>query len=115
MFTKCKEKLFSHGTTLFVSGIVTDNMLEYLRVQPNVKEICLVVKDFTKVFVSPIVLGGFLRKGGRLMVVKRPNLLAISINPVSPSGFSVESERLRDALQEVVGVPVFDVLAEVSL
>ena len=115
LFTKCKEKLFSHGTTLFVSGIITDNMLEYLRVQPNVKDICLVVKDFTKIFVSPIVLGGFLRKGGRLMVVKRPNLLAISINPVSPSGFTVESERLCHALQEVVGVPVFDVLANASL
>ncbi len=109
LFTKCKDKLFSHGTTLFVSGIVTDNMLEYLRMQPNVKDICLIVKDFTKIFVSPIVLGGFLQKGGRLMVVKRPKLLAICINPVSPTGFKVESERMRAALQEVVEVPVYDV------
>ena len=89
-------------------------MLEYLRVQPEIKDVCLVVKDFTKIFVSPSVLGGFMLTGGRLMVVKRPNLLAISINPVSPSGFAVESERLCHALQEVV-VPVFDVLAKASL
>ena len=110
LFTKCKEKLFSHGNTLFVSGIVTDAMLDYLRVQPNVKEVVLVVKDFTKIFVTPISLGGFLQKGGRLMVLKRPNLLAVCINPTSPSGFSVDSERMRSALQEVVGVPVYDVM-----
>ena len=109
LFTKCKDKLFSHGHTLFVSGIVTDNMLEYLRMQPDVREICLIVKDFTKIFVSPIVLGGYLQKGGRLMVVKRPELLAICINPISPTGFKVDSERMRAALQEVVEVPVYDV------
>ncbi len=110
LFTKCKEALFQHGNTLFVSGIVTDNMLEYLRMQPNVKEVVLVVKDFTKLFVSPIVLAGFLQRGGRLEVLKRPNLLAVCINPVSPSGFKVDSDKFRDVLQAEIDVPVFDVM-----
>lgn len=112
LFTKCKDILFSHGYTLFVSGIVTDNMLDYLRTQPNVKDITLVVKDFTKIFVTPFVLQGFLQKGGRLKVLKRPNLLAICVNPTSPTGFKVESERLRNALGQVVDVPVYDVVAQ---
>lgn len=111
LFTKCKDILFSHGNTLFVSGIVTDNMLDYLRMQPNVKDIQLIVKDFTKIFVTPFVLQGFLQKGGQLRVLKRPNLLAMCINPTSPSGFKLESEQLRAALQQVVGVPVYDVVA----
>lgn len=111
LFTKCKDKLFSHGNTLFVSGIVTDNMLDYLRVQPNVKDVQLIIKDFTKIFVTPFCLQGFLQKGGQLKVLKRPNLLAMCINPVSPSGFKLESEQLRNALQAVVGVPVYDVVA----
>lgn len=110
LFTKCKDKLFSHGNTLFVSGIVTDNMLDYLRIQPNVKDICLVVKDFTKVFVSPMSLSGFLQKGGRLMVLQRPNLLAICVNPVSPMGFKLDSDKLCQALQTEVEVPVYDVM-----
>lgn len=111
LFTKCKDILFSHGNTLFVSGIVTDNMLDYLRMQQNVKDIQLIVKDFTKIFVTPFVLQGFLQKGGQLRVLKRPNLLAMCINPTSPSGFKLESEKLRTALQQVVGVPVYDVAA----
>lgn len=111
LFTKCKDILFSHGNTLFISGIVTDNMLDYLRMQPNVKDIQLIVKDFTKIFVTPFVLQGFLQKGGRLRVLKRPNLLAMCVNPTSPSGFKLESEQLRAALRQVVGVPVYDVVA----
>lgn len=111
LFTKCKDILFSHGNTLFVSGIVTDNMLDYLRMQPNVKDIQLIVKDFTKIFVTPFVLQGFLQKGGCLRVLKRPNLLAMCINPTSPTGFKLESEQLRAALRQVVGVPVYDVVA----
>lgn len=87
-------------------------MLDYLRTQPNVKDITLVVKDFTKIFVTPFVLQGFLQKGGRLKVLKRPNLLAICVNPTSPTGFKVESERLRNALGQVVDVPVYDVVAQ---
>ncbi len=111
LFTKCKDILFSHGNTLFISGIVTDNMLDYLRMQPNAKDIQLIVKDFTKIFVTPFVLQGFLQKGGRLRVLKRPNLLAMCINPTSPTGFKLESEQLRAALRQVVGVPVYDVVA----
>lgn len=110
LFTKCKELLFSHGNTLYVSGIVTDNMLDYLRMQPNVKEVILVVKDFTKIFVTPYVLQGFLQKGGRLMVLKRPNLLALCVNPTSPTGFKVNSTQLQDALRSFANVPVYDVM-----
>lgn len=111
LFTKCKDKLFSHGNTLFVSGIVTDNMLDYLRVQPQIKDIQLIIKDFTKIFVTPFSLQGFLQKGGRLEVLKRPNLLAMCVNPISPTGFKLESEQLRGALQAVVDVPVYDVMS----
>lgn len=110
LFTKCKEQLFSHGNTLYVSGIVTDNMLDYLRMQPNVKDVVLVVKDFTKVFVTPYVMQGYLQKGGRLMVLKRPNLLALCVNPTSPTGFRVDSIQLQEALRSFAQVPVYDVM-----
>ena len=85
-------------------------MLDYLRIQPNVKDVCLVVKDFTKIFVTPMSLAGFLQKGGRLMVLQRPNLLAICINPVSPMGYTMDSDALRQALQSEIEVPVYDVM-----
>lgn len=111
LFTQCKDKLFAHGNTLFVSGIVTDAMLEYLRVQPNIGEITLVIKDFTKLFVTSFPLQSFLQRGGKIQVLLKPHLLAVCVNPVAPAGYTVDSLQLREALQAVIQVPVYDVKA----
>lgn len=107
---KYKAELFSHGNKLFISGILTDMMLNFLRMQPEVKNSVVVVKDFTKIFVTPMNLKLFLSKGGRLAVLKRPNLLAVTVNPVAPSGFTIPSKVLVEAMEKVFDVPVFDVL-----
>ena len=107
---KYRTELFSHGNKLFVSGILTDSMLNFLKMQPEVKDCAVIVKDFTKVFVSPMTLRLFLSKGGRLFVLKRPNLLAVTVNPVAPSGFSVPSDVLVQAMEKVFDVPVYDVV-----
>ena len=109
---KYKTELFSHGNQLFISGILTDMMLNFLKMQPEVKNAAVIVKDFTKIFVSPMTLKLFLSKGGRLYVLKRPNLLAVTVNPVAPSGFSVPSEVLVKAMERVFDVPVYDVRRE---
>ena len=107
---KYKTELFSHGNKLFISGILTDMMLNFLRMQPEVKNSIIVVKDFTKVFVTPMNLRLFTCKGGQLRVLKRPNLLAVTVNPVAPSGFTLPSQVLVDAVQKVFDVPVVDVV-----
>ena len=107
---KYKSALFAHGNQLFISGILTDNMLNFLRMQPEIKGSAVVVKDFTKVFVTPMNLRLFLSKGGRLFVLKRPNLLAVTVNPVAPSGFTIPSKVLVEAMENIFTVPVYDVV-----
>lgn len=107
---KYKTELFAHGNRLFVSGILTDMMLNFLKLQPEVKGAAIVVKDFTKIFVSPMTLRLFRSKGGELFVLKRPNLLAVTVNPVAPSGFTLPSQVLVDAMEKVFEVPVYDVV-----
>jgi len=107
---KYKAELFSHSNHLFISGILTDMMLNFLRMQPEVKNCVVIVKDFTKVFVTPMNLKLFLSKGGQLRVLKRPNLLAVTVNPVAPSGFTLPSEILVKAMEGVFDVPVYDVV-----
>jgi len=109
LFAKSKEILFQHGTTLFISGIITDAILDYLKSQPEIKETVLIVKDFTKIFVTPFVLNSYLQKGGTLQVLQKPNLTAICVNPTSPMGAHLDSQALQSALQKVVKVPVYDV------
>ena len=103
---KYKTALFAHGNQLFISGILTDNMLNFLRMQPEIKGSAVVVKDF----VTPMNLRLFLSKGGRLFVLKRPNLLAVTVNPVAPSGFTIPSKVLVEAMENVFAVPVYDVV-----
>ena len=110
---KYKNELFSHGNQLFISGILTDMMLNFLKMQPEARGCAVVVKDFTKIFVSPMTLRLFQSKGGKLYVLKRPNLLAVTVNPVAPSGFSVPSKVLVEAMERVFEVPVYDVMAGV--
>jgi hypothetical protein len=109
LFSKNKDILFSHGNTLFISGIIVDNMVDYLRMQPQIKEIHLVAKDFTRLFVSPYILQGFLQKGGKLSVLKSPNLIAVCANPTSPTGYKIDSGLLCRSLQDVIDVPVYDI------
>lgn len=109
---KYKSELFSHGNHLFISGILTDSMLNFLKIQPEVKNCAVVVKDFTKFFVSPMTLRLFLSKGGRLFVLKSPNLIAVTVNPVAPSGFRIPSDILVKAMEGVFEVPVYDVVSQ---
>lgn len=108
---KYKTELFAHGNQLFISGILTDMMLNFLKMQPEAKCCAVVVKDFTKIFVSPMTLRLFQSKGGRLCVLKRPNLLAVTVNPVAPSGFELPSSLLVEAMERVFPVPVYDVVS----
>ena len=87
-------------------------MLNFLKIQHEVKNCAVVVKDFTKIFVSPMTLRLFLSKGGRLFVLKSPNLIAVTVNPVAPSGFRIPSDILVKAMEGVFEVPVYDVVSQ---
>lgn len=104
-----KERLYQYGGRLFVSGAVSDKLLDTLRMQPEIFHTELIIKDFTRVFATPQAVRAYLQKGGRMTVLRQPKLLAISINPWSPSGYTLHSDKLREALTEVVSVPVVDV------
>ncbi|MDD4848175.1 MAG: hypothetical protein PHR53_05360 [Bacteroidales bacterium] len=109
LLEKYKDRLFRFGMTLFVSGIITDKILDLLRLQKNIKNTVLIVKDFTKIFVSPESLNAFLKKGGKIKVLLKTKLMAVCVNPTSPEGYVLDSNKLRDSLSETLGVPVYDV------
>lgn len=39
----------------------------------------------------------------------KTNLLAITINPVSPQGFKLDSDILKQKIQDVINIPVYDI------
>lgn len=109
MIKKEKDKLFQFGTDFFVSGAVTDQFLDFLKNQKRVNKIRLIIRDFTRVFANPETYYAFVKKGGKIQVLDKTNLVAITINPVSPDGYRLNSDELKLALETKLQVPVFDV------
>ena len=109
LLEKNKSRLFEQGTTLFVSGAVGDNLFDFLRKQPQIADITLVLRDFTRIFASPVAVYSFLQKGGKIRMLMGARLLCICLNPWSPTGYVLDSEKACAALSEALGLPVYDI------
>ena len=98
--------------TLYVAGALVDGFLEKVRKNKALKQVELVVRDFTKVFVTPQQFRLFHKAGGRITVLQKSKLLAVTVNPTSPSGYVLDSEALCDRLSEAIQLPVYDLFKE---
>ncbi len=96
--------------TLYVAGALVDGFLEKVRKNKSLKQVELVVRDFTKIFVTPQQFRLFIKAGGRIRVLQKSKLIAVTVNPTSPSGYVLDSDILCAKLSEAIGLPVYDLL-----
>ena len=96
--------------TLYVAGALVDGFLEKVRKNKSLKQVELVVRDFTKIFVTPQQFRLFIKSGGRIRVMQKSKLIAVTVNPTSPSGYVLDSEALCNRLSEAIMHPVNDLL-----
>ena len=96
--------------TLYVAGALVDGFLEKVRKNKSLKQVELVVRDFTKIFVSPQQFRLFLKSGGSIRVMQKSKLIAVTVNPTSPSGYVLDSDTLCNRLSEAIQLPVYDLL-----
>lgn len=95
---------------LYVAGALVDGFLEKVRKNKTLRQVELVVRDFTKIFVSPQQFRLFLKTGGRISVLQKSKLIAVTVNPTSPSGYVLDSDVLCGKLSEAIQLPVYDLL-----
>lgn len=112
--TSLSQQVQFHGmdrcSTLYVAGALVDSFLEKVRKNKSLKHVELVVRDFTKVFVSPQQLRLFEKAGGSIRVLQKSKLIAVTVNPTSPSGYVLDSDVLCDRLSQAINLPVYDLL-----
>ena len=84
--------------------------LDKVRQNKNLRQAEIVVRDFTKIFVTPQQFRLFIKGGGRIRVLQRSKLIAVTVNPTSPSGYVLDSDMLCGKLSEAIGLPVYDLL-----
>ncbi len=94
--------------TLYVSGALTDNFINHIRQNKIFNETEIVVRDFTKIFLTPMTYNTFLNGKRKITVLQKSKLIAVCVNPSSPNGIVLDSEKLCNALSEAIKLPVYD-------
>lgn len=102
------ESLVRGASALYVSGAVTDRIVDRIVSDGASDGFMLVARDFTRLFVSPLKYQALKARGIRLGVLQSSRLLAVCVNPVSPNGIVLDSDRLCQMLEQNVPVPVYD-------
>lgn len=112
--TSLSQQVQFHGmercATIYVAGALVDSFLEKVRKNKALKQVELVVRDFTRVFVTQQQLKMFEKAGGRLRVLHKSHLVAVTVNPTSPAGYVLDSSALCDRLSQAINLPVYDLL-----
>jgi hypothetical protein len=73
----------------------------------------LVVRDPTRLLVSPVYLKAWLKAGGRVRAFRTARVLAVATNPVNPAGRDADAGEFRRLVSEAaVTLPVHDVVLE---
>lgn len=99
------DGLLRKAEGLYVAGALNDTLLQAMAGGGR----RVIVHDFTRVMVSPGAMERFCAAGGTVEVLDRSRLLAVCVNPVSPTGVTLDSAMLRARLSEALGRPVYDV------
>lgn len=98
--------------TLFVSGALTDNFINRIRQNKIFNETEIVVRDFTKIFLTPMTYNSFVNGKRKITVLQKSKLIAVCVNPTSPNGIVLDSEKLCKTLSEAIKLPVYDLRAK---
>ncbi|MBR2297265.1 MAG: hypothetical protein IKA45_00085 [Bacteroidales bacterium] len=95
---------------IYTVGALTDKLLKLVSDSKNIRNVTLVVKDFTKIFVSETAYRVFCNRGGKIMVLQKSKLIAVCVNPTAPNGYVLDSDILCRKLEEALKLPVYDIV-----
>ena len=105
------ENLGQYGKCFYLSGALNNRFLQ-AAMQACGQGTEIIVSDFSKIFVQAELFYDYLRRGGKMQVLQKTKLIAVCVNPTSPSGYILHSEKLVAALEEKLGIPVYDIKKE---
>ena len=111
MIDKCRQDT----EALVVGGALVDNSLKSIMALYPVSP-AVIVNDATRIFISPEIFYRFLNRGGKLFVLNKINLIAVTLNPTDPAGQGFDPQTFLDRMTEALSpCPVFDLILENNL
>lgn len=110
------NSLNSGASAVIIKGVVVDRLVQQLLrhvEKPEGKTIY--VEDGTKLFINNEGYLQLLRKGYRIRGLNPIRVMAVSVNPFSPLGYSLDSRSLCVELYNRVGLPIVDVVSNIGV
>lgn len=95
-----------------LGGALVDPLLEMLG-EPGCPVGTVLLRDATRIFVSPEIYHRFTGRGGKIGVLRAIDLLAVTLNPADPAGKGYEPRLFLERMtRELAPCPVFDLVLE---
>ena len=86
-----------------IGGALVDQLAAKLMARPRLP--LLIVKDATKIFLSPEYYNRYIHRGGKIRVISEINLLAVTVNPVHPAGQGYSPADFLKQMHEALSRP----------
>lgn len=104
-------KFIEGARYVIIKGIVSDKfILDIMKSTDKFKNVCFLVEDGTKLFISRDVLKRFEKMGGMIKVTQSINIICITCNPISPFGYDFNKEKFLSEMKSRTNIPVFDIV-----
>ena len=95
---------------IFFGGAMSDGQMRPLLMSnAPLKDKTFVVRDSSKLLISPDTYEKIRIRGADIQVLESVNLVAVTINPFSAYGYDFDQNELREKMQAMVDVPVINV------
>lgn len=96
---------------VYINGAFTSNFVKHLiNKRHEIERLTIVINDASQLLMEPSEIISLRKMNIDLRVVNRIEVIALTYNPYSPSGYSFDDEEFRSRLQEKVELPVINVL-----
>ena len=97
---------------VYVKGAITSLLIKELSQNEHTKNYKLVIDDATKIFVESHTWNEAKKRGLRIETLNSINIVALTLNPVSPDGYYFDSSEFCEKMKYYIkGIDIIDVVS----
>jgi hypothetical protein len=109
---KINELIDERTAYVFIKGAVTTSLLKNIGENKFLRGIKIIIEDGTKIFADIKLWNELRRKGLTVEALNAVDVIAVTLNPVSPQGYFFDSNLFKSETKKYLpGIKVIDVLS----
>lgn len=109
---KISELIDECTSYVFIKGAVTTSLLKEIGENKFLRGIKIIIEDGTKIFTDVRLWNELRRKGLKVEALNGVNIIAVTLNPVSPAGYFFDSAIFKTEMEKYLpGVKIVDVVS----